>query len=222
MTQEWRRLQGLYAEMSEAELEAVADDGYELTDIAKQALHAEISRRGLQVVVRLAPAPRETNEEALGDLDPADLELTPVSVVEKRDQAEWVKTILNDAGIPCYFGNDLVEDVDRLQFLENGAFGVKVRTVDQERARYALKDFAAKFENDDEEAPDFTGRCPKCHSTEIVFQGLDSHAPEEAGSDCLEKAAADTSEVAYTDANYNWSCDACGYQWKDDGIETEG
>jgi len=43
-------------------------------------LNAEISRRGLHVIVRLAPAPEEAQEkeEAHGDLDPADLDLTGV------------------------------------------------------------------------------------------------------------------------------------------------
>jgi len=36
IAQEWRRLQDLYAGMSEEELEAIADEGYELTDIANK------------------------------------------------------------------------------------------------------------------------------------------------------------------------------------------
>ena len=46
---EWRRLSEVYAAMNEDELQAVADDAYELTDIAKQVLQAEISRRGLSI-----------------------------------------------------------------------------------------------------------------------------------------------------------------------------
>ena len=52
---EWRRLQELYRDMSEDQLEAVAKRGYELTDIAKQVLHSEILHRQLKVTVRLQP-----------------------------------------------------------------------------------------------------------------------------------------------------------------------
>ena len=38
--------------------------------------------------------------------------------------------------------------------------------------------------------------CPKCHSEEIVFQELDAKT-----------------------ATFNWSCDACGHVWNDDGVE---
>lgn len=46
---EWRRLSETYSAMTEDELQAVADDAYELTDIARQVLQAEISRRGLPI-----------------------------------------------------------------------------------------------------------------------------------------------------------------------------
>ena len=49
-------------------------------------------------------------------------------------------------------------------------------------------------------------RCPKCHSTEVIFEGQ-------------------TSAVVATDATsqkYQWTCDACGHQWEDDGIVREG
>jgi DNA-directed RNA polymerase subunit M/transcription elongation factor TFIIS len=52
---------------------------------------------------------------------------------------------------------------------------------------------------------DYVPRCPKCHSTEIVLQNLDSTPG---------------SNRAF-DSTFNWSCDACGHRWKDDGIEQE-
>jgi hypothetical protein len=53
---EWRRLKDVYAHMSDDELEVVADEGYQLTDLAKQALEAEISSRGLELKLAFAPA----------------------------------------------------------------------------------------------------------------------------------------------------------------------
>ena len=58
VNQEWRRLQELYAGMAEEELQAVAADGYQLTDIATQALRAEISQRHLDIVLNETPPPR--------------------------------------------------------------------------------------------------------------------------------------------------------------------
>jgi hypothetical protein len=37
--EEWRRLKELYLRMSDEELEVVANNGYDLTDVARQALH---------------------------------------------------------------------------------------------------------------------------------------------------------------------------------------
>ncbi len=222
IAQEWRRLQGLYAAMSEEELEAIADESYELTDIAKQALKAEISRRGLQVIVRLAPAPEKTQEkeEPHGDLDPADLELSHALLrVWNPEEAGRVKALLNDANIACYFGPNLDEGVDRLQYPKDKGVEVKVPYAFIEPAQYALRDFLA---DETEAIPDFSSRCPKCHSTEIVFLGLDSDTTEEheetEDTDETEQTAA---EQTGPDPKFNWSCDACGYQWKDDGVESE-
>jgi hypothetical protein len=55
--EEWRRLKELYLEKSDEELELVAADAYELTDVAQQALQAEIARRGLKIEMKKAPIP---------------------------------------------------------------------------------------------------------------------------------------------------------------------
>ena len=203
----WQRLRDLYAGMSEAELEAVADQGYELTDVAKQVLNAEISRRGLNVIMRLAPPLKEPEPLELGDadFDPATLDLVPAVVVENSDEAAWVKQMLNDAGVPCYFGPQLAEDVRRLQFPDE--FGVQVRVLrtDRDRVPYVLREFGQRFAQDggsEEELEEAPVRCPRCRSTEVVFKGLDSELPE--------------GDVRR--AKFNWHCDACGREWQDDGI----
>ena len=55
--EESRRLQERYARLSDDELQAVADEGYDLTDLAKQTLQAEILGRGLHIQLRSAPTP---------------------------------------------------------------------------------------------------------------------------------------------------------------------
>lgn len=49
---EQRRLQDLYQRMTDDELEAVANDAYQLTDMAREALQAEIRSRRLQIQLR--------------------------------------------------------------------------------------------------------------------------------------------------------------------------
>lgn len=50
-------------------------------------------------------------------------------------------------------------------------------------------------------------QCPKCHSVEVVFDSRECDGSE------VEPGA------AREDSKYNWHCDACGFQWQDDGIE---
>ena len=219
VAQEWRRLQDLYAGMSEEELEAVANGGCKLTDIAKQALQAEIVRRNLKLIVRLEPPPEEEPQEDVDsddDFDPSSLDLAGAScVVETRDEAEWVKTTLNRAGIPCYFGHERLENVNRLQFGPERDFYVAVLMTDIGRAKRLLKDFNQRFGKKEEKIADFAGRCPSCGSTEIVFEGLDSETPEGPGPDGIVRYGPGPGN------KFHWSCDACDHRWQDDGFELE-
>jgi hypothetical protein len=58
----------------------------------------------------------------------------------------------------------------------------------------------------DEELDEVAGRCPKCHSTEVVFVGRTSE---------LADAKDESSQ------KFEWSCDSCGHHWVDDGVEKE-
>jgi hypothetical protein len=50
--EERRRLAGTYAEMGEGELEKLADEAWSLTELARGALEAELSRRALEITLR--------------------------------------------------------------------------------------------------------------------------------------------------------------------------
>src|SRR5262249_24034924 len=47
-TDESRRLETLYSQMTDGELEKIAADAYSLTEVARQAIEAELHRRNLQ------------------------------------------------------------------------------------------------------------------------------------------------------------------------------
>jgi DNA-directed RNA polymerase subunit M/transcription elongation factor TFIIS len=214
--EQWRRLQENYASLADEELEAIAREAYDLTDIARQALQAEISRRQLTIALRQSPATDEdlTAEEGLptqeeGEsrrgypegFDPEDWGLVSFSRVDDIEQARKLKSCFDKAGIPSYFGPDVVDDLRLLPASLKGSLEVKVRELDLGRARAVQNDcMPAPAGEDEGQAVEYSAYCPKCHSAEIVFQELDD-------SEAAEK--------------FSWSCDACGYHWKDDGIESQ-
>jgi hypothetical protein len=235
VNQEWRRLQEMYAAMAEEELQAVADDGYQLTDIAKQALRAEISRRHLDIALKETPPPSDVAGEPCGDLDPADLDLVTAFYVWDLAEARRVKERLDAAYIPSYLGPDNIENVDLLPPITELGLPLKVRRDDAANARAATRDVVSSHD-DDEEIPEYVGRCPKCHSEEIVFEGrgdLPAHAEAEDSDSAEDDSDFDSTEDEQTadaelpaneadpHAKFNWRCEACGHTWQDDGIESD-
>jgi DNA-directed RNA polymerase subunit M/transcription elongation factor TFIIS len=196
--EEWRRLKELYLEKSDEELEVVAHEAYELTDVAQQALEAEIARRGLKLEMRKAP---EAAPGVEGNFipDPTELNLVSVQQVFDREEAKQAKDALSNNGLPSFLGPENVESVEDFRGSFERGVDIKVREVDSGRAHAALRNIPPREPVD--ENVEYIARCPKCHSDEIVFLSLDESATESR------------------DAQFNWSCDACGYKWKDDGIE---
>jgi DNA-directed RNA polymerase subunit M/transcription elongation factor TFIIS len=207
---EWRQLSETYSAMDEGELQAVADDASELTDIARQSLQAEISRRGLpielpnakQALERANPLP----EDATVNL--ADLKLVELFRAWDLDEATQIKERLDAASVPSYLGPDLVDDVRLLHTSFDQGVGIKVRDFDEQRGLAALAHYSRKVQPyapaDDTNEDGYAAHCPRCHSTEVVFQGLDL----------------DPATKSAFDSKFNWTCDVCGYQWKDDGVES--
>jgi hypothetical protein len=98
--QERRRLMDVYSRMADGEIEEIAEDEASLTDVAREVLHDEIARRGLE---HLLSDPDKSQNEA------ADAE--PESMVTIRSfgdvmQAWLAKSNLESAGIEC----NLVDD----------------------------------------------------------------------------------------------------------------
>jgi len=63
--EEWQRLQASYSSKTDEELQALADESYELTELAQQALKSEIARRGLPFKLKELPKPPGLNPEAI-------------------------------------------------------------------------------------------------------------------------------------------------------------
>jgi len=194
-----RRLQEHYESLGDEALQGIAGDAYELTDAARDALDSEILRRGLDIKLALAPPLAVESGETHGEVDPAEFDLTAVARVTDDDEARRIMGILYGAGIPCYLGAEDVESVDMFHASFEDGVDLKVREVDLQRAQRTL--FLARPQEVEAEADGLIARCPNCNSPDIIFLDLDE--PGSAAS------------------KFNWSCDACGHRWKDDGIEKE-
>jgi len=184
--QERERIAGSYFGMSDEELEKVAATGYELSEIARQALELEISRRGSSIAIAASPGydVYEINET--------------VTVRKFRDlpEALLAKGGLESAGIEAYLFDDNMVRMDWFYSNLIGGIKLKVNREDVETANEILN----------QPIPDrleVTGlgnyqqpTCPQCHSLDVSYRerlrGL----------------------VAEQDALL-WSCRACGKEWEE-------
>jgi hypothetical protein len=99
MDEEWRRLQALYAAMSDGELLKLARDKAGLTEVAQQAVESEMSSRGLKLNEEEAKKPMESvaPEFPAAEDDPSLIELMTFNIAMDAETA-W--HALDDNGIP--------------------------------------------------------------------------------------------------------------------------
>jgi len=208
---EWRRLSELYGRMSDGELVGLARTKSELTEVAQEALTNEMSIRRLKVLPETALAPPIPKRP----LDPAydeDRQLITISTVWSVDDARRLQRLLDEAGIPFYMGEEMATGVDGVTSKFANGVPVCIMNIGLPWARQVLKEYFPKDEPDserreqEEAAKEHPVRCPSCHSTEVVFDDLVGEPPTtEQGSP----------------QQFEWTCDACGHHWKDDGLVRE-
>ena len=199
--QQLQQLKESYEHMTEDELGAVAEDAYDLTDIAREALQAVITEKGIAVRLKLeppAPLPPEDDEGLINFSWPDNAE----------DAWRWMR-VLTAARIPSFLGPDNVMHLEEFQGRFDGPVSLKIRNVDRKRAYAAVKRAYARarangWEKEPEDEKDYAVLCPKCHSVKVVLEGRDLKL-------------ADPSLAV----KFQWSCDACGHQWEDEGILQE-
>ena len=225
--QERRRLAEFYSGQMDGELEKVAGQAYELTELAREALKAELSRRGLRtklietvpvipkkevLVLPGDPPPPEPPDQPSG-LD-GELELRKrVTIRQFRDlpEALLAKGSLESAGIEAVLTDDNVVRMD--WFWSNLMGGVKL-LVDAEDAAAAEEVLTQPIP----EHFDVSGvgeyaqpRCPKCDSLDITFQELNPAA-------YLSMAVS----VPIPFHRRAWRCRSCAAEWEDDGPDSGG
>jgi hypothetical protein len=114
--QERQRLAEIYSSQSDGELEQLAGKMSELTDAAREALRAELARRGLYV--GHLDEPQDSKAEEFRDL-------VPIRTFWNLLEAELAKGLLAAAGIDAFLFDDNMVRLD--WFNANALGGVKLR-----------------------------------------------------------------------------------------------
>jgi hypothetical protein len=217
LEQERRRLAEFYAYQMDGELEQVAGQAYDLTDVARAALRAEMTRRGLptlfpeQAGVAAPPAPAGAPPTSPVEAWPqGELETHGMLTIRQfRDlpEALFAKGSLESAGIECALLDDNMVRLD--WFISNLLGGVKLQ-VKPEDAAVAEEILSQPIP----ENFDVAGigayqqpRCPKCQSLHVNFQ-------EVAPAAYLSAAIS----VPFPFHRRAWRCHACDAEWEDDGL----
>ncbi|MGP8143953.1 MAG: hypothetical protein ACLQBU_18975 [Terriglobales bacterium] len=226
--EEWRYLSERYRQMSDEELLALAPQSSELTHVAQQALASEMSRRGL----KLQPEEPAPPPEPVLDPDSPyaeDRELVEIRTVWSMSDALQLQSLLDGAGIPFFMGPEKATSAGAVTSNFANGVSVKIMSVGAPWARQAMMNYAPENEpapKPDEELSEPVVRCPKCHSEEVVFDGLinDGLIGDGQIDDDQNKHGQIGEPPAATNQaqpKFEWTCDSCGHRWKDDGVVEE-
>ena len=114
---ERQRLTEVYAGMEDGELEKLASEAATLSDVAREALRAELSKRKIHVALQItASAERQQEDE-----HPA---LVTIRKFLDIKEAQLARSLLESAGIPCFLAD---ENTIRMNWLWSNALdGVKL------------------------------------------------------------------------------------------------
>ena len=224
--QERQRLADVYAGQLDGELEKVAEEAYELSDIARETLKAELDKRGLNVALaEHAPIPVKKTPKP-GDPPEDDQEICPtqskfrpneftsesvgmVMIRKFRDlpEALLAQGSLESAGIECAVADQNMVRLD--WFVSNAIGGIKLLVHADEVA-----DAEQVLSQPIPEHFDVSGvgeynqpKCPKCGSLDINYRELDPAA-------YLSLAI----RVPIPFRRRAWRCHSCNVEWEDDGL----
>jgi hypothetical protein len=134
--QEKLRLEELYASHTDEQLENVAAQAHELTEVAREALRAELAKRGLYV--------GQLDETSLGQDRAEFRDLVTIRTFWNLMEADLAKGLLDAAGIETFLFDDNMVRLD--WFNANALGGVKLRVdaANVEAANQVLEETAAE------------------------------------------------------------------------------
>jgi hypothetical protein len=199
---EWSRLSDHYRQMTDEELLALNEQKSELSEVAQQALAQELSGRRLKPgkAAAVVPIP-ETSDSPYAD----DRELAELCTVWSLADAAQLASLLDRSGIPFFIGPEKATSVREVTSSFAGGLNVQVMRIGWPWASQAMRHYqpvdAPRSEQTEGELEIY---CPKCHSSEVIFEGLNSENK--------------TGAAQASDRKYQWTCGECDYQWEDEGI----
>lgn len=211
---EWLRLSKHYRHLSDDRLVDLARQTSGLTDVAQQVLAQEIANRRLKIPPEepVAPGSPKSQPDSAEDAESPyaeDRELVVICTVWSLADALKLQRLLDAAGIPFCMGPKKATSVDAVTSNFASGLDVRIMQVGVPWARRVLRQYFPADEPPEEkvfESDNFAMHCPKCHSTEVVFEDLD-RAPENSEGKPSSK--------------FKWACDSCGHEWEDEGLLTE-
>jgi hypothetical protein len=230
---DYLRLVEHYRQMKDPELLVLSRQSGGLTELARQALETEINHRRLQP----EPEPEEPQPpipEAMGPSSENDSSYEDSSYEEERELVDlctvWslrdalqLQTLLDRAGIPFFMGPERATGVPEVTSNFTEGVIVKVMRIGLPWTIEPMRDYFPKDEPPEEAAEvldELPVRCPKCQSTEVVFNRLVVEPPPNAAAE-FPPASAASEPLPSSAPKFDWTCDACGYQWQDDGLAKE-
>jgi DNA-directed RNA polymerase subunit M/transcription elongation factor TFIIS len=202
------RISEHYRRLTDDELIAVAQDKSDLTDLAQQALAAELSQRKLTVPPQEAPSPlpEPTYEEDAEDPYADERQLVQIATVWSLPDALKLQDLLDQAGIPFFMGKERATRAEAVTSNFRDGVSVGVMQIGMAWAQQALQHYEPADEpttQDQQSGEDLAVHCPRCHSEDVVFERL------------ADSANSNESQ------RFDWTCASCGYRWEDDGVETK-
>jgi len=223
--EEKQRLAEFYSRQLDGELEKVATQAYELTDLAHEVLRAELGKRGLSTELKEQPPVPFTPPVLPGDPPAMEEDHTEIEtedgVLESRNlvtirqfrdlpEALLAHGCLESAGIEAALIDDNMVRMD--WFLSNLVGGVKLQVDSQN-----VDEANAILSQPIPEGFDVAGigeyqqpRCPKCESLDVTFQELD------------KPVAFATAWVGVPIPKHRraWRCHSCQAEWEEtDAVE---
>lgn len=225
---DYLRLVEHYRQMKDPELLVLLRDSGGLTDLARQALEAEIHQRRLQPEPEEQPPLPEPPESSSADMSDEtdsyeeDRELVDLCTVWSQRDALRLQTLLNRAGIPFFIGPEKATGVAEVTSNFENGLRVQVMRIGIPWTRLPMSNYFPQDEPPDvaeAEPEEDPIRCPKCQSEEVIFNGLVTEPPDDefpSASSAAESPASSSADDA--PQKFDWTCDSCGYEWKDDGV----
>jgi hypothetical protein len=182
----------IFAGMTEVELRELAEQAWSLTELGKQALGSELTRRGLEIGLA---------ESAAGDAATSNL----VTLRQFRDlpEALLAKGALESAGVQCFLADDMTIRMDWLWSNALGGIKLCVKSEDADAAAQLLDQGIPEVFDVKGIGEYKQPSCPNCKSLDI-------------SSEALNKPVAYTSillGVPIPLSRHRWRCNSCSHLW---------